>query len=398
MTQSDLVQAKSDVRALWVECEGTNDTLSSKAKIRELIQIASDNDFNVLFVQVFRGHRAWYETELVPNEPYREFYRKEKTDLLQFLIEEAHKKKIEVHAWANQMRVVRNSKRKYPVLERLGKDVITRNGRGISLWDFPHEKLPDGGYWLDAGDEKVQQFLADVAGEIVRNYPDLDGYHLDFIRIPFDVPYAGSRWDGGKGFGYGKRSVQRFKLKTGLNPMKMEKTRENTQIWDDWRREQITEVVRTVSKRVKSIAPKMDVTAAGMCWPDRAYLSSYQDWGQWLEEGIVDALVTMNYSIDSRFVNRLSRQALSLKQQSKVYIGLGAYLLEKHYDDFNQQLQETIELNPDGVVLFSYDSMLKKPEMFELAKQNMSSSNKGKKKKALKVWRSPKPKVVRSVQ
>jgi len=397
MIHSESAFSKTAVRALWVECEGTNDTLSSKEKIVELVQIASQNDFNLLFVQIFRGHRAWYQSKLIPNEPFQRFLKKEKVDMLTFLIDEAHKQNIEVHAWANQVRVVRNSKKKYPVIERLGKDVVTRNGRGISLWDFPNDKLPDGGLWLDAGDPKVQDFLGDVAEEIVRNYPKLDGYHLDFIRIPFDVPYAGSRWDGGKGFGYGKMSVARFKASTGLDPMKMKKTRESTQKWDDWRREQITEVVRTVAKRVKSIDPKLQVTAAGMCWPDRAYLSSYQDWGQWLEEGIVDAVVTMNYSIDSRFVNRLSRQALSLKQKSKVYIGLGSYLLENHLQDFQKQIQETEALNPDGLVFFSYDSMLKKPEMFGLTKQKRAPS-KTKRKRTVKVWHSSESKVVRSTE
>ena len=179
--------------------------------------------------------------------------------------------------------------------------------------------------------------------------------------------------------------------------MNMKKTRLNTQKWDDWRREQITEVVRVVAKKVKSIDPKIQVTAAGMCWPDRAYLSSYQDWGQWLDEGIVDALVTMNYSIDSRFVNRLSRQALSLKQKSKVYVGLGAYLLEEHLNDFKKQIKETESLNPDGLVFFSYDSMLKKPEMFKLAKQKKTSLL-PRKKRTVNTHQLSKPKVVRSVQ
>jgi len=38
-----------------------------------------------------------------------------------------------------------------------------------------------------------------VAAEVVVKYPQVDGVHLDFVRIPFDVPYAGSRWDGGAG-------------------------------------------------------------------------------------------------------------------------------------------------------------------------------------------------------
>ncbi len=373
MVSPESAFSKNQVQALWVECEGTNETLSSKEKIVALIEAAARNHFNLLFVQIFRGNQAWYRSTLLPNEPYQLFFKKEKTDLLQFLIDEAHKRNIEVHAWVNQMRVVRNPQKSYPVLDKLGREAVTRNGKGVSLLDFPQEKLPDGGYWLDPGEPKVQRFLADIAEEVVRNYPRLDGYHLDFIRIPFDVPYAGSQWDGGKGFGYGKKSVERFRAKTGIDPIKMERTRANAQKWDDWRREQISDVVRTVAKRVKRVDPKMQVTAAAMCWPDRAYLSSFQDWGQWLEEGSVDAVVTMNYSIDSRFVNRLSRQALSLKQRSKVYIGLGAYLLEDQLHDFSKQVRETVALNPDGVVLFSYDSMLKKPEMFQLAKQNFSS-------------------------
>lgn len=362
----DSVLAKTEIRALWVECEGSNDTLSSKKKITQMLDIASQNRINLIYVQLFRGQRAWYKSELVPTTPYQQFLRKEKTDMLSFLLREAHRRNIEVHGWINQLRVVRNAQNKYPVLERLGKDVVTRNGQGISLWDFPKEKLPDGGYWLDPGDDKVQQFLAKVAAELLRNYPQLDGIHLDFIRIPFDVPYPGSRWDGGKGFGYGKRSVERFRQRTGLNPLKMEKTRENTQRWDDWRRDQVTQVVRGVRKAVKAINPKVTFSIAAMCWTDRAYLSSYQDWGGWLKKGIVDAAVVMNYSIDSKFVNRLARQAIALRYNGEVHIGLGAYLLSQDLRGFQRQIKETLALSPDGIVYFSYDSMLKKPEMFDL--------------------------------
>lgn len=376
MSQPNLAAAKTKVRALWVECEGTNDTLSSKEKIIQMLNIAKENKFNLVYVQIFRGHRAWFKSRLAPDGPYQKFLKKEKTDMLQFLINEAHRRGIEVHGWMNQLRVVRNKQKKYPVIERLGRDVVTRNGRGVSLWDFPYEKLPDGGLWLDPGSLKVQKFLGDIAAELVNEYPEIDGVHLDFVRIPFDVPYAGSRWDGGKGFGYGKESVARFKRKTGLNPMNMEKTRENTQKWDDWRREQVSQGVRAVRRRLKAIDPSIKLTAAVLCWPDRAYLSSYQDWGGWLQEGIIDAAVVMNYSIDAKFVDRLSRQAIALKDRKDVYVGLGAYLLDKDLKNYDFQLRETINLVPDGIVLFSYDSMLKKPEMFELAKNRFLSSRK----------------------
>jgi len=199
---------------------------------------------------------------------------------------------------------------------------------------------------------------------------------------------------GGQGFGYGKRSVSKFKQKTGLDPMTMTKTRESTQKWDDWRRDQVTQVVRTVRRRVKSINPKITFSVAALCWPDRAYLSSYQDWGGWLEEGIIDAALIMNYSIDSKFVNRLSRQAIALKNNKDIYIGLGAYLLDKDLSNFQKQIEETLDLSPEGIVFFSYDSMLKRPEMFELANKQASSKSS---RISKKVWKQE-PKVVRTVR
>jgi len=118
----------AEVRALWVECEGSNDTLSSKKKIDELIERARAARVNLLYVQLLRHNRAWFNSRLADSSPYRAFLRKEQTDPLLYLLARAHQAGIQVHAWLNVFRIGKD--RNAPILRQLGADAVTRDGTG----------------------------------------------------------------------------------------------------------------------------------------------------------------------------------------------------------------------------------------------------------------------------
>ncbi|HDL64261.1 MAG TPA: hypothetical protein ENH12_02595, partial [Proteobacteria bacterium] len=94
-----------EARGLWVECEGSQETLSTKAKIDQLIQRARNSGFNTLFVQVYRHDRAWYNSRYADTTPYRDIVKREKIDPLAYLIQHAHKAGLKVHAWLNMFRI-----------------------------------------------------------------------------------------------------------------------------------------------------------------------------------------------------------------------------------------------------------------------------------------------------
>ncbi len=357
--------AAAEARGFWVECEGSNSTLSTRAKIDELVRHARRANVNLLYVQVYRHDRAWFDSRLADASPYREIVAGQKIDPLRYLIEQAGAAGIEVHAWMNMFRIGKD--RSAPALRQLGAGAAMRDGSGKSLLDYKPADLPDGGIWLDPGDPQVARYLLGVIRELVEKYPGIRGVHLDYIRYPHKVPEAGSFWAKRADYGYGLESVRRFREWTGLDPLTMELSRENCQAWDNWRRYQVNSFVESAGSLLRTLDPALTLSVAVVGWADRAYLSSFQDWRRWLEEGLVDVAAVMNYSTDSRvarYVTRAAAQAALGRRQ--VYVGLGEYLLGSRRQELFRQLDDARAAGAAGIVFFSYDSMLKNPSIFEL--------------------------------
>ena len=354
---------------LWVECQGRERTLDTKQSIDEMIADAEMMGVDTLFIQIHRGNRAWFNSSFADPAPYKKFVAGEKIDPVKYILREAQQRGMEVHLWINTFRLLKN--KNAPIIEQLGTKIITRDGKKRLMLNYPNNDLPDGGYWLDAGDLQVQDYLRDLCKEMVEKYPKCDGVHLDFVRYPYRVPfYPGSKWAAGHGFGYGVDSVNRFKKVTGLDPFTMELTRENAQLWDIWRRDQVTGFVRKIHELCNVRNKKLSV--AGICWADRAYLSAFQDWRGWLDEGIIDFVVSMNYGTDRKFSRYLSREAVVSRANEKVYIGLGAYLLLNKPDILAGQFNDAVELGADGIVLFSYDVIKSSDTIKQIIKQRVT--------------------------
>ncbi|MEW6534094.1 MAG: family 10 glycosylhydrolase [Candidatus Auribacterota bacterium] len=339
---------------LWVECQGSENSLGSKSSIDAMLADSRSMGVTDLFIQVHRGNRSWCKSAYSDQSPYNQFLAKEGFDPTAYIIKNAHQSGIKVHLWMNTFRILKNTDA--PIIQALGTKILTRDGKKTLILDYPAEDLPDGSYWLDPGDLEVQEYLVKLVQDIMSNYPEADGVHLDFIRYPYRIPfYPGSQWAGGKSFGYGVDSVSRFQAATGLNPFEMELTRDNAQKWDDWKREQVNAFVRKIY--AVTVPAKKQLSIAGICWADRAYLSAYQDWRGWLKEGIVDFVATMNYSIDTKFAYYLSREAIVSREKKQVMVGLGAYLLSDDPDSLARQMDDAVNLGTDGIIIFSYDSI-----------------------------------------
>lgn len=358
---------------LWVECEGDNDTLSSKSKILRMLDDAKENHFDTVFVQIYRHDRAWFSTDHSDTTPFKKFYQREHTDLLRFVIDEAHKRGIAVHGWMNMFRIGKDKNAR--ILKVLGPGAVTHDNKGRSMYSYPNLQLPgdenlyyeaDGsGYWLEPGDLRVQDYLLAVIRDVVTTYPDIDGIHLDFIRLPYTVPFSpGSRFPKGITYGYGKESVERFRKAYGANPLASSSpSTDIAQKWDDWRRDQITGFVRRAGEAARAGGQSRKFTAAVVCWADRAYLSAFQDWRRWLEDGLIDAACIMNYSIDARLTRYVTITGKAFRSGREIIIGLGAYLLNNREEVLYQEIDDCLAAGVDGIAFFSYDSMLKNKKM-----------------------------------
>jgi hypothetical protein len=88
------------------------------------------------------------------------------------------------------------------------------------------------------------------------------------------------------------------------------------------------------------VKPKVKVSGALIAWGDGpandsqyrqkdAYASVFQDWRSWIEEGILDLAMPMNYFADSRnsgFFNRWIEYEKPRQFSRKILIGMGNYL------------------------------------------------------------------------
>lgn len=193
-------------------------------------------------------------------------------DPLQFAIEECHKRGMELHAWVVTFPVYKMEQARL-----LGKDGLHRKHPELV-------KKHDDQYYLDPGQPGAADYLKQLCMEIVRQY-DVDGLHFDYVRYPEN---ASSFPDGTtyKKFGRGKDKGQ-------------------------WRRDNVTHIVRTLYQEVKKLKPWVRVSSSPVGkYRDLSRFSSkgwncydavHQDAQGWLREGIQDALYPMMYFRNEHF-------------------------------------------------------------------------------------------------
>lgn len=138
--------------------------LGTQAGVDEVIRRAEAGGFNAIFANVFTNGRALFETSLVDMHP------KVKGDFnpLPYLVQQAHQRNIEVHAW-------------------FVNGPVSYKGAAPILDAHPDWAIegPDGKtiQWLNFTRPDVRQFLSDLMWEAVDRY-GVDGVHFDYTRYP----------------------------------------------------------------------------------------------------------------------------------------------------------------------------------------------------------------------
>ena len=360
-------------RGLWVLCEGSRRVLEDPARIEQLIEDAQALEVTDLFVQVYRGGRAWFASELADDAPYQAILDAGSADPLALLIAQAHGAGLRVHAWVNVLSLSRN--RQAPILQELGAGAIHVDRRGRSILDYPEDlelPLTDHGWYrvgtpgiyLDPGAPGVSVRLVAVFRELVLRYPKLDGLHLDYIRHPGVLPFVpGSRFGVGLDFGYGEASRLRFRRETGVRgPYADEAAPDpsrlvNANRWDAWRRDKVTELVAQIGEATSKTNPQLRLSAAVISYLDRAYLSLAQDWRRWLEDGLIDFAVPMVYSKDDRLLRYQVEAFASGSQSQRIWAGVGVWLFDNDPERASVQLAIVRRAKLGGDALFSYDAI-----------------------------------------
>lgn len=276
------ISHQREFRGVWVATVANIDwpsksNLSVDQQKFELIAILNrmqELNLNALILQVRPNGDALYSSSIEPwsawltgtqGTPPNPYY-----DPLQFAIEEAHKRNIELHAWFN------------PYRARL---------RGNAAFAPNHiaSKFPQYAYqygdliWMEPGAKEVQDQTYNVIMDVVQRY-DLDGVHLDdyFYPYPKDgIPFPDSQ------------TYNAYRSAGGNLGL------------SDWRRQNVNLMIKRIHEGIKTIKPyvKFGISPFGIYRPGKApgivgldqYASLYADVKLWVEQGWMDYLAPQLY-------------------------------------------------------------------------------------------------------
>ena len=349
-------------RGVWVPVFTAKRVFYAKKNVEELVNFCEKAKIDEIYLQVYQAGKAYYDTKILERGNFENILKSAGRDTIDLLLERAGKKGIKVFAWLNLLSLGKNEQAE--ILLRHTDAVLTRDQYGRTslqidsrYTELDKRYLREGQLFLEPADPEVRKYLVAVAEEIANRYPLLSGVHLDYARYPYIVPFLpGSRFQQyGLSYGYGKKSLQLFKEKHGYDPLTGLNNEKRFRQWDEWRRQQVTQLVTEISRAVKRKSAMMLVSCAVIPAAERAYTSAFQDWPLWLEEGIADYAALMNYSLDSRLVLENAKAGLSFRGRGRVYVGLGLFLGADNPDLILAQYRDIAGLKPDGIILFSYD-------------------------------------------
>ena len=365
-------------RGAWVLAEGAVRVLDDPARIEPLLDRAATLGVTDLFVQVYRGGRAFYEAGPgIERTPAAEAHAAAGVDPLALLISAAQARGFKVHAWVNVLSL--STRKDAAMIRDLGREAILVDRMGRSVLDYPGLDLPEPdrrfyrmgtrGIYLDPGVPAVRARLVSTYVDLLNRYPKLDGLHLDYIRHPGVLPFSpGSRFGVGLEFGYGAESRARYRAETGRpDPIDgaAPGTVRSANTWDAWRREQVTILVEEIAKAARDTRPGIILSAAVISYVDRAYLSLAQDWRHWLETGALDLAIPMAYTLDDRLLRYQLESFAGWRQADQIWPGLGVWLFDDRPERAVEQLELLRALGFTGEVLFSEDAIQQSPALLD---------------------------------
>ncbi len=341
----------AEYRGWWVDAFRPG--MKSASEVAQLVANARRANVNTLVVQVRRRGDAYYESAL---EPKATDVTPATWDPLAELLRLAHdttggKPRLDVHAWIVTYNIW-NRQTNVPTQPthpyRVRPGWLTQDASG-ALWDGSN-------YAFDPAHPEVQDHTVAVALDLVSRYA-VDGLHLDYIR------YNGSQW------GYNPVAVERFLQRTGRST----RPAPTDLSWKQFRRDEVTALVRRVYLAATRARPLVRVSAATITfapgisatsqWPSSAAFGEVlQDWRAWMEEGLIDVNMPMAYFRQG--ANGADWSAWSTFAKNHGYgrhvaLGVATYL-NTPVDSLTQlrstRARTSLGGGADGMVLYSYGS------------------------------------------
>jgi uncharacterized lipoprotein YddW (UPF0748 family) len=244
--------------------------------------------------------------------------------------------------------------------EVLGIDVRSPEYLGrLARWTRANATTVEGLYVSPVHTDAAAHVVS-IVSDLATRYA-LDGVHLDYVRYP-----AGD-------FDYGRATLHVFESEMRPRVPASERARVEAlqeidpfawpeafpAEWRLFRQSRLTALVTRIRTAVKTVRPAALVSAAVVPDAEAALQDKLQDWRTWLENGFIDALCPMAYTQEPAVFAAQIADVRALAAGRPVWAGIGAYRLSAAETIDN--IATARRLGVDGVVLFSYDSLVSPP-------------------------------------
>lgn len=313
-----------EMRGVWVSTVsnldwpevGGYDSKVQKELLKEKFDFIEEQNMNTIFFQVRPMGDALYESSYAPWSKYLTGSLGENPgyDPLEFAVDEAHKRGLELQAWFNPFRIDSNSEN-FSI-----DDYIAELPEESPLKNNPDWIVKYNNYhYLDAGIPEVREYVINTIIEVVKNY-NIDGVVLDDYFYPY--PSGGVEFPDEDTY---------------------EKYGEGFSSKDEWRRNNINCFISELYSKIKdtNAEVKFGVSPFGI-WrngesvggSNTSGLSSYDDVyvdsKKWIQEGWIDYIIPQIYwqfdNNSAPFATLVDWWAKQVENTNvELYIGHAAY-------------------------------------------------------------------------
>lgn len=361
LCQCALCGVKREMRGAWVatvenidwpSAPGLSD-YESRREMLELLDSLRSLRFNTVIVQIRPTADALYWSLLEPASHWLTGTQGLMADYdpLRFIVSEAHKRCLEVHAWINPFRA--------------GMNTDTQFAPGHIYHSHPNWFVRYGGrLYFNPAMPETRSWLCSVVADIVRRY-DVDAIHMDDYFYPY--PVRGAEFPD-------RKQYEQYGV--------------SGQSLADFRRDCVTATIRDIAMTIKSIKPHVlfGISPFGI-WRNRQtdplgsntsglenYDGLYADILLWCNMGLIDYVTPQLYwemghkVADYKELSGWWRRSV---RRGNLYTGLYASQLGKPKSNAawrngnelcRQMRYSSSRGHNDGYMLYSLRPMLRNPQ------------------------------------
>ncbi len=371
------------VRGIWVSNVANIDTpvmkdvTSYKEYLIKLVERIASYNMNLIIFQVRPCCDAYYKSNI---NPWSRFITGEEGkdpgfDVLEFVINEAKKYNIEVHAWMNPYRVGMKSLDDLNMTKEEFLNTLAENNYARC---HPEDTILDGTkkVILKPSSPSVIKYVTESIMEVVNNY-DVTGVHIDdyfypYAKVPEELEQEDYKHDQ--------------EVRTSSNTPLLS--------FDDWRRENVNKMIKSIHDELKKsfsktnrkvvfgISPfaiyRTNKALKETGWEKGSFHSAgalecysdlYSDVYHWMKEGYIDYVVPQVYfSFERVDVNYHDLTAWWAKiceeTNTTLYIGHGLYQMGSNDVWANpNEMKNQLRFNEmykriDGSIFFTYRDLV----------------------------------------